>query len=93
MPHADPSADFALYVRGQLDGPVLRYSQRLALLKEAGRRGVGRFEANLVIASVLHARGMGQEYELRPTPGRKAPLLAGLAVQLAVVVGAWWVWH
>src|SRR4051812_7432464 len=62
----DPAGEFADWVRDQLDGPLLRYSVRLVLLKEAQRRGLGRFEANLVIASVLHRAGMGQEYELSP---------------------------
>src|SRR6266550_2352042 len=31
-------------------GPVLCYARRMDLLKEASRRGVGRFEANLMIA-------------------------------------------
>src|SRR4051794_38981135 len=56
----DPAGEFADWVRDQLDGPLLRYSARLVLLKEAQRRGLGRFEANLVIASVLHRAGMGQ---------------------------------
>lgn len=33
---------------------ILRFSQRLELLKEATRRGIGRFQANLIIASVEH---------------------------------------
>ena len=48
-------AAFASAVRECLDGPVLRYSLRKALLKQASRLGVGRFEANLVIAEVQHA--------------------------------------
>jgi hypothetical protein len=33
---------------------ILRYSQRLSLLKEAVERGITRFDANLIIASVEH---------------------------------------
>src|SRR5258705_655087 len=87
---ADPSADFAEWVRGQLDGPVLRYSARLRLLKEGERRGLGRFEANLVIAGVLYRAGMGQEYELRPRGEWIAPVLTFLVLQSALIVGAWW---
>ena len=85
------SADFAEYVRGRLNGPVLRYSARLELLKEAQRRGLGRFEANLVIAAVLYRSGMGQEYELRPKTEWVWPALTAVALQAVIVAGAWWV--
>ena len=88
---ADRSADFAEWVKGRLDGPVLRYSQRLRLLKEAERRGLGRFEANLVIAAVLYRAGMGQEYELKPKGEWVAPVVTFLVLQSALIVGAWWV--
>jgi hypothetical protein len=87
----DPSADFAEWLLGQLEGPVLRYSARLRLLKEAERRGLGRFEANLIIAGALHRVGMGQEYEMRPRGEWIAPVLAFLLLQSALLIGAWWV--
>ena len=86
---------FEEVVRRRLDGPVLRYSQRLALLKEAERLGVGRFEANLVIASVLYRAGVGQEYELKPEPGKLArwavPLATVVVLQGVILAGWWWV--
>jgi hypothetical protein len=89
---ADPSAEFSEYVRSKLDGPVLRYSQRLELVKVAERCGIGRFEANLVIASVLHREGRGQEYEMAPeNAGWLAPLLTAVVLQGVIVAGAWWV--
>jgi hypothetical protein len=87
----DRSADFAQWVKSQLDGPVLRYSARLGLLKEGQRRGLGRFEANLVIAAVLYREGMGQEYEMRPKAEWVAPLVTFLLLQSALLAGAWWV--
>jgi hypothetical protein len=93
---ADPSADFAEVVRANLDGTLLRYSQRLVLLKDAERRGIGRFEANLIIAAVLHRHGMAQEYELPPVPSRMewlAPVLTFVCLQTAIVLGAWWVFR
>ena len=92
-PSPDPSAVFAEYVRAQLDGPVLRYSQRLTLLKEAERRGVGRFEANLIIAKVLYQAGLVQEYQFPPEPRRAwlAPLVTFIIVQTTILAGAWWV--
>src|SRR4051812_8586847 len=88
-PANDPSAEFADVVAGSIDGPVLRYSQRLVLLKDAERRGIGRFEANLIIAAVLHREGMGQEYELPPIASRMgwlAPVLTFVAVQSAILI-------
>jgi hypothetical protein len=92
---AEVSAEFADTVAQTIDGPVLRYSQRQVLVREAGRRGIGRFEANLIIAAVLHRRGLGQEYELPPVPGGVMgwvwPVLTFVGVQGAIVAGAWWV--
>jgi hypothetical protein len=88
---ADRSTDFAEWVKNHLDGPVLRYSQRLRLLKEGERRGLGRFEANLVIAAVLYREGMGQEYELKPKVEWVAPVVTFLVLQSVLVAGAWWV--
>ena len=95
---ADASVEFAEYVRARLDWPldpardrpILRYSDRLALLKEAQRRGVGRFEANLVIARVLHQEGMGQTYEMRPKSGWVGLALVVGLVQGAIGMGLWW---
>jgi hypothetical protein len=49
-----PAGGFAQLVAQELEGPVLRYSKRQELLREAERRGIGRFEANLIIAAVQH---------------------------------------
>jgi hypothetical protein len=88
----DPAAEFAAWVPDQLNGPVLRYSARLVLLNEAQLRGLGRFEANLIIASVLHRAGMGQEYELPPRRIEwLAPVMTFVVLQSALLLGAWWV--
>lgn len=91
----DVSAEFADVVAASIDGPVLRYTQRQVLIRDAERRGIGRFEANLIIAAVLHRRGMGQEYELPPVPGGVlewvAPVMTFVGVQAAILAGAWWV--
>jgi hypothetical protein len=92
----DKEAQFADHVAINITGPVLRYSQRVALINEAGRREIGRFQANLIIASVLHERGMGQAYEVPPERGAPGwrPVLAAVAiVQAAIATGAWWVFH
>ena len=67
----------------------LRYSQRLELLKEAGRRGIGRFEANLIIASVQHKLGLSTVLAPTRRPLRLPGLLAFLLVQSIIVWGLW----
>jgi hypothetical protein len=67
----------------------LRYSERLALLKEAGRRGIGRFEANLIIASVQHRlSGKAPGTEERK-PFRFTGTVAFLVVQGLILLGVW----
>jgi hypothetical protein len=87
----DPSAEFAHYVQNHLDGPILSYSQRLSLLKEAKRQGLGRFEANLVIARVLHQEGIGQTYELKPRSPWLGMALIVAIIQFAIIAGLWWI--
>jgi hypothetical protein len=45
---------FSRDVDAALAGEVLSYSRRLELLGEADRLGIGRFEANLLIAQAQH---------------------------------------
>jgi hypothetical protein len=87
----DPSEAFAATVEAAIAGSLLRYSQRLTLLKDAQRRGIGRFEANLIIAAVVHRAGIRQETTIPPTRSRLLPvLLTVLVTQAAIVAGAWW---
>lgn len=90
-PVEDPGERFSDMVALALDGPVLRYSQRQKLLGQAGRMGIGRFQANLLIASVLHEKGIGQEYELPPARKWAGPVVAFVLTQGAVLAGVWWV--
>jgi hypothetical protein len=96
---AGPAADFAAEVARRMDGPVLRQAQRRALLAYAARAGIGRFEANLIIAAVQHER-RGESGLPQPTlPSsepprvtRAAPVLAALTLQGLIAWGAWRVW-
>jgi hypothetical protein len=72
---------------------VLRYSRRAALLRHAQRAGIPRFEANLIIATVLRRC-------VRLDPGSNtrdgesgwgAAVLLVLAIQAAIAAAAWWV--
>lgn len=85
---------FRQLVAGRLVGRgavILRYSERLELLKEAKRLGLDRFNANLIIAAVEN-----EAREIEPTisaPEKKSRLRAWLvivaAVQSFIVAGVW----
>jgi hypothetical protein len=85
---------FGQLVLRQLQGrrwAGLRYSERQALLKEAGRREIGRFEANLIIASVQHRlSGKAPGAEERK-PFRFTGTVAFLVVQGLILLGVWMV--
>jgi hypothetical protein len=95
LPACDASAWFAQYVGRKLRGPVLRYSQRQALVLEAQQRGIGRFEANLIIAAVLHRTGSGHQMDavqIKPARcGWAAPVLTFVVVQGLILAAACWV--
>jgi hypothetical protein len=79
--------------RAMIGGTVLRYSQRAHLLRHAQKLGIGRFEANLIVATVQHRRGgdvsgwdSGQEGN-----GWWLPVVLFLAIQITITAGVWWV--
>lgn len=80
---------FAERVVQQLDGAILRYSNRQALVREAEKVGISRFEANLIIAAVQYRHGT----PVRRAEGSRAgwPMLVGFAmvVQALIVVYYW----
>lgn len=63
-----PAAEkFAILVRYSLIGTLLPYSARQALIRKAGRMGITRFDANLIIATVQHRLG-GSPIEAQSQP-------------------------
>jgi hypothetical protein len=91
---AGPARRFAEYLASRAPSMVLRYSERLELIRAARHMGIDRFEANLLIASVLERGRRVTEAEAAQAVTRSSPLLAGIAVflmvQSAVLLGAWW---
>lgn len=83
---------FATIVSEHVGDRVLSYSDRLRLLGVARRLGVGRFEANLIIAAVQH-RSAGSRSSLSspPAPGhlRLAGLLTFVVLQSLILVSLW----
>ena len=90
----DGAAQFARYVRENLRGRLLTGSQRSEMIREAESRGIGRFDANLIIAAVLHRAGMPQEIDEfeSPRPNRRwvLPAMTFAILQSLIVAGAWW---
>ena len=86
---------FADHLAEQMPSSVLRYSQRLELLRAARRFGVGRFEANLLIAAVLERRRSRAADGGGEGGGGIGSVAADVAVflvfQCAMLLGAWWV--
>jgi hypothetical protein len=85
--------EFADLVAERLVGTVLPLTQREALLRVAALRGIGRFEANLIIAAVQHQLGVGhrRKLEARPRTGLKIAAGVGVfvAVQAGIIFAAW----
>lgn len=81
------AGQFAKLVAGRLEGPILRYSQRVALLRQAAILGIERFEANLIIAAVQHRAG-NVEADRGSGRSRWAILALAAAVQAMIVAAA-----
>ena len=91
---AGAAQTFAALVRERMDGPVLRYSHRTRLLRAAEQTGIGRFEANLIIAAVQHEARANSSTSTAREAGHAwipAALLAVAATQSLIAMGVWWV--
>jgi hypothetical protein len=85
--------DFANAVVKCMDGPILRYSQRLELMRRAKRIGLRTFDANLIIAAVQNrVKETIAPEPLKPMSWRFA-ILIGAMLQLGMIVSAWWLLH
>ena len=86
---------FATEVARRLEGPVLRHAERRRLLASARRMGIGRFEANLIIAAVQHER-RPEEMIRAPQARRRwglGPVALVIGIEMAIAWGAWLVFH
>ncbi|MGB7159781.1 MAG: hypothetical protein WBD40_17070 [Tepidisphaeraceae bacterium] len=84
------ASSFADLVRDRMDGSLLRYSHRTRLLRQAARRGIGRFEANLIIAAVQHqARKRGDAQTVTTRASWMVAVIGLVATQGAIATGIW----
>ena len=90
---ARPCEAFAAEVADRMDGPILRHAQRRALFAIAGKSGIGRFEANLIIAAVQHERAavmpVAKPPHTAPPSWRCGPVVVAAVLQTLIAWGAW----
>ena len=85
----DRFRSFADQVGRCLDGEILSYSRRLRLLKSADGLGIGRFQANLIIAAIQHRFGQAAASTIATTRRPTAGWLVFLLVQSLILILAW----
>ena len=73
-------------------GPM-RYSQRLAMLKAASAMGLGRFEANLILA--IEQNRHKPRWIERPNRNWNGilTLVSVALLQSLILIGAWWIFR
>lgn len=84
-----PADRFARMVESSLDGTVLRYSQRLNLLRRAKYFNLDRFEANLLIAAVQHRVKESDRPRRQLMSTRLAYVLIASALQSLILLAAY----
>ena len=91
-----PDNDFTSQIVAKIHDGVLLYSDRLQLLNDAADYGIGRFEANLIIAAVQHRYGtrlFPEQVIIKPGNKTKLPVtdlvMAFLLVQILILILAW----
>ena len=97
QPAPSHAREFAEQVEAALEGSVLRYARRRALISKAKTLGISDFQASLLIAAVQHERRRAGAVGVPVTghvAGRRsissvAPLLVVIAVESLVALGVW----
>jgi len=92
-PEQPLAAEFAARVERQVAAGVLSYSARLGLIEAAADIGIGRFEANLIIAAIQHRCGSSvslSEPDFRPL-SKGVVVLTAAILQASILAGAWFV--
>lgn len=77
------SRQFAQMVASQIESGLLNFSDRQRLLSLAETMGIGRFQANLIIAAVQHQTGAPIS-DLAPSPVKQFRWIGAVAAVLAV---------
>jgi len=93
LPTSIPARKFELMVRQAMGKGPLRYSQRQAMIKTAAAMGLGRFEANLILA-IEQNRQFPRNIE---EPSRNwsglFTVVCVAALQTVILLSAWLIYH
>lgn len=91
LPTSLPAQKFEMLVREQMAKGSMRYSQRLAMLKTAAAMGLGRFEANLILAIEQNRQSPAKIQ----APARDWSFVCAFAsfllLQSLILSAAWWI--
>ncbi len=82
--------DLVAAVVDRMEGPILRYPARVALLRQAQRAGMGQFDANLIITAVQHRLGERIVRQPRPSGAWMRNLVIIAIMQAWIVAGIYW---
>ena len=84
---------FRKVVERHLQAGLISYSSRVHLMRDARCRGIGRFEANLIIAAVQHQSRYFPAIE-QPARGWKWDgAVMFLTIQLMLAMGLYWLFR
>jgi hypothetical protein len=84
-----PERDFATLVMARIQAGVLRYSDRQTLLAAAAKMGIGRFDANLLIAMAQH-RHKATNRPAQTKSHRWHLIAIAVLVQIVILSGFYW---
>ena len=91
LPTSLQAQRFHMMVREAMETSPIRYSQRLEMLKMASAMGLGRFEANLILAIEQNRRKpLRLEEQSRNWNGLFTVTCIAL-LQSLILIGAWWI--
>jgi hypothetical protein len=96
LPASLQARRFEMMVREAMQKGPMRYSQRLAILKMAGAIGLGRFEANLILAIEQNRQFPAHPANLDEPSRNSNSLFTFVCIALLqslILVGAWWIWR
>ncbi len=93
-PLPDGVRTFTQIAADAIDGPILRYSSRQRLIRQADSLGIHRFEANLIIATLQHQRrnhvAVTDDRDAASRPSRR--WLLAILLQILIGIAVLWLW-
>jgi hypothetical protein len=91
LPTSIPAQRFEILVREAMAKGPMRYSQRLAMFKAAAAMGLGRFEANLILAIEQNRQAPSNIDQSAHNRGALLTVLLVGLFQSLILFGAWWI--